>query len=77
MNVYIQRTNSSSFYSANGWVKSVLEADGFENTVAALNHCMREKLQDVHIRVTSISDGGTDIIFSVTHFPERRKVPAM
>ena len=77
MNVYIQRTSSNSFYSARGWVKSILEADGFENTVAALNHCMRENLKDVHIRVASSSECGHDTIFSVTHFPERTKVPAV
>ena len=77
MNVYIQRTSSNSFYSARGWVKSLLEADAFENTVTALNLCVREKLKDVHIRVASNAECGHDTIFSVTHFPERTKVPPM
>ena len=77
MNVYIQRTSSNRFYSARGWVKSILEADGFTNTIDALNLCMREKLKDVHIRVASNSECGHDTIFSVTHFPERTKVPPM
>lgn len=77
MNVYIQRTSCNSFYSAGGWVKTVLEADGFENTITALNLCVREKLKDVHIRVASNAECGHDTIFSVTHFPERTKVPSM
>jgi hypothetical protein len=77
MNVYIQHRTSSSLYSDRGWVKSILEADAFENTIAALNHCLREGLRDVQIRVASASECGHDTIFSVTHFPERTKAPAM
>ena len=77
MNVYIQQTSSNFFYSAKGWVKTVLEADAFDNILTALSHCSRERLTNVHLRVASNGECGHDTIFSVTHFPERTKVPAM
>ena len=77
MNVYIQQTSSNYLYSAKGWVKTILEADAFESTLTALSHCAREKLINVHLRVSSHAECGHDTIFSVTQFPERKKVPPM
>jgi hypothetical protein len=77
VNVYIQQTSSNFLYSAKGWVKTVIEADAFESTLAALSHCSREKLTNVHLRVASHGECGYDTIFSVTHFPERKKVAPM
>ena len=77
MNVYIQQTSSNLLYSAKGWVKTILEADAFESTLSALSHCTRENMTNVHLRVASNAECGYDTIFSVTHFPERTKVPAM
>ena len=78
MQVYIQQMSSNFLYSAaRGWVKTVLEADGFPTVVAALNCCLKQKLPNVHLRVHSSSAGEQDTIFSVTDFPSRTKVPAM
>jgi len=77
LNVYIQHTSSHALYSAKGWVKTILEADAFENTLTALNHCIRENLRDVQIRVAAQGECGHDTIFSVTNFPDRSKAPAM
>ena len=77
MKVYIQQTSSNFLYSAKGWVKSVLEADAFDTTLAALKHCTRERLTNVHLRVASHAECGYDTIFSVTHFPERTKAEPM
>ncbi len=78
MQVYIQQTTSNFLYSATrGWVKTVLEADAFPTTVAALNHCLKQKLPNVHIRVHAPTGAEFDTIFSVSEFPNRTKVPVM
>jgi len=78
MQVYIQQTASNFLYSAvGGWVKSVLEADAFPTVVEALNHCIAQKLPNVHIRVHASDTADFDTIFSVSDFPNRTKVPVM
>ena len=78
MQVYIQQTTSNYLYSSGrGWVQSVLEADVFPSSIEALNFCAKRELANVHIRVHSIENPEYDTLFSVSHFPERTKVPPM
>ena len=77
MQVYIQQTSSNFLYSARGWVKTVLEADSFPTTIAALNCCAAQRLANVHIRVHASDNAEFDTLFSVTDFPNRTKVPVM
>lgn len=77
MQVYIQQITSNYLYSRSGWVQSVLEADVFPTTIEALNLCIERDLPNVHIRVHSSENPEYDTLFSVSHFPDRTKVPPM
>ena len=78
MKVYIQQSSSNYLYSAtDGWVRTVLQADSFANSIEALNCCIRKNLANVHIRVNAAPECGFDYLISVKEFPNRVKVPAM